>query len=202
MTSPLGALLRPIADILNRNIAEITPARALAAELAGCSVAIRVRDSALAMYFVFKEDVVTLATEHDAEPDVVISGSLLTLARMLNGGGESAIRGGDIELTGDAATAQCFQKLLEIARPDPEEELSRFIGDIAAHRIGEVVRSVGNWAREARSTMGGNIREYLQEESRNLPTRYEVERFADNVGVLRDDVERIAARLAKLEANR
>lgn len=202
MTSPLAALLRPIADILNRNIAEITPARALAAELDGCSVAIRVRDSALAMYFVFNEDVVTLATDHDAEPDVVIRGSLLTLARMLNGGGESAIRGGDIELTGDAATAQRFQKLLEIARPDLEEELSRFIGDIAAHRLGEVARSVANWAREARSTMGGNIREYLQEESRNLPTRYEVERFADNVGVLRDDVERIAARLAKLEANR
>ena len=76
-------------------------------------------------------------------------------------------------------------------RPDLEEELSRFIGDAAAHRIAEIARGVGNWARDVRSTMGGNIREYLQEESRELPTRYEVERFSDQVATMRDDVERM-----------
>jgi len=200
MAGPLEALLRPIADMLNRNILATTPARALAGELNGSTVAIRVRDSALAMYFVFADDEVALAAESGTEPDVVISGSLLTLARMMGGAGESAIRSGDVKLTGDAATAQRFQKLLRFAKPDIEEEMSRFVGDIAAHRIGEVARSVREWARESRSTMGDNIREYLQEERRDLPTRYEVERFAADVGVLRDDVERIAARLARLEA--
>ena len=46
--------------------------------------------------------------------------------------------------------------------------------------------------------MGGNIREYLQEESRDVPTRYEVDRFTKQVGTLRDDVERVAARLNRL----
>jgi ubiquinone biosynthesis protein UbiJ len=55
------------------------------------------------------------------------------------------------------------------------------------------------WARDARSTMGNNVREYLQEESRDLPTRYEVDRFSVRLGVLRDDVERLAARLRRLE---
>lgn len=200
MAGPLEALLRPIADMLNRNILATTPARALATELNGSSVAVRVRNSALAMYFVFADDEVVLAAESGTEPDVVISGSLLTLARMMGGAGESAIRSGDVKLTGDAATAQRFQKLLRFAKPDIEEEMSRFVGDIAAHRIGEVARSLRDWARESRATMGGNIREYLQEERRDLPTRYEVERFAEDVGVLRDDVERIAARLARLEA--
>lgn len=202
MAGPLEALLRPIADTLNRNIDETTPARRLAAELCGASVAIRVRDSALAMYFLFDEDGVALTTDHDADPDVVISGSLLTLARMTTGDGESAIRSGDVKLSGDAATAQRFQKLLGFARPDPEEELSRFVGDVAAHRIGEMARGLRNWARDARSTMGENVREYLQEESRELPSRYEVDRFADEVAVLRDDVDRIAARVARLEAGR
>ena len=80
--------------------------------------------------------------------------------------GEDAIRNGDVNLSGDAATAQRFQKLLEFARPDLEEELSRFIGDVAAHRIAEIARGIGDWARDVRKTMGGNIREYLQEESR------------------------------------
>ena len=201
MASPLEALLRPIADVLNRNITEITPAREIASELNGTTVAIRVRDSALCAYFVFDDDVVALATEYTDDPDVVITGSLITLARMLQGSGEAAIRSGDVDLTGDAATAQRFQKLLDLAQPDIEEELSRVIGDVAAHRIAEIARGVGKWARDARSTMGGNIREYLQEESRDVPTRYEVDRFTQQVGTLRDDVERVAARLKRFESN-
>jgi ubiquinone biosynthesis protein UbiJ len=46
--------------------------------------------------------------------------------------------------------------------------------------------------------MGGNIREYLQEESRDLPSRYEVERFAAELGTLRDDVDRLAAKVGRL----
>jgi len=202
MTAPLEALLRPVADVLNRNIAEITPARAIAAELDGTTVAIRVRDTALGTYFTFDEDVVALTTEFADEPDVVITGSFITLARMMQGAGEAAIRNGDVELAGDAATAQRFQRLLDFAKPDLEEEMSRVVGDVAAHRIAEIARGVGNWAREARSTMGGNIREYLQEESRDAPTRYEVDRFTQQVGTLRDDVERIAARLNRLESSR
>jgi ubiquinone biosynthesis protein UbiJ len=201
MVSPLEALLRPIADILNRNIAEITPAREIASELNGMTVAIRVRDTALGAYFVFDDDVVALSTAYADDPDVVITGSLITLARMMKGSGEAAIHSGDVDLTGDAATAQRFQKLLDLAQPDIEEELSRVIGDVAAHRIAEIARGVGKWARDARSTMGGNIREYLQEESRDVPTRYEVDRFTKQVGTLRDDVERIAARLKRLESN-
>jgi len=199
MPDPLEALLRPITKVLNRNIAETTPARELATQLDGKTVAIRVRDTALAMYFVFDQDIVTLATEFDADPDVVITGSLVTLARMAGGAGAQAIRDGDIDLTGDAATAQRFQTLLDHAKPDVEEELSRVIGDVAAHQLAEFARGVGNWARGARSTMGDNIREYLQEERRDLPTRYEVEQFSQRVGELRDDVERIAARLKRLE---
>jgi ubiquinone biosynthesis protein UbiJ len=49
--------------------------------------------------------------------------------------------------------------------------------------------------------MGSNVREYLQEESRDVPTRYEVERFTQRVGTLRDDVERIAARINRLQGD-
>ncbi len=201
MASPLEALMRPIADILNRNIAEVTPAREIAAELNGKTVAICVRDTALGAFFVFDDDVVALNADYTDDPDVVITGSLITLARMMKGSGQAAIRSGDVDLSGDAATAQRFQKLLDLAQPDIEEELSRVVGDVAAHRIAEIARGVGKWARDARSTMGGNIREYLQEESRDLPTRYEVDRFTQQVGTLRDDVERIAARLNRLESN-
>jgi ubiquinone biosynthesis protein UbiJ len=201
MAGPLEALLRPVAEILNRNIAETTPARELASELSGATIAIRARETSINTFFTFGDDAVTLGTEYAEDPDVVITGSLLTLTKMIGGGSEAAIRNGDVDLTGDAATAQRFQKLLEFAKPDIEEEMSRIIGDVAAHRLAQVARGIGDWARETRSTMGDNVREYLQEESRDVPTRYEVDRFSQRVGTLRDDVERVAARLSRLEGN-
>ena len=48
--------------------------------------------------------------------------------------------------------------------------------------------------------MEQNITEYLQEESRALPSRYEVESFRSKVDTLRDDVDRLAARIQRLEA--
>jgi len=45
-----------------------------------------------------------------------------------------------------------------------------------------------------------NLREYLQEEARLLPTRYEAKEFLDAVDALRDDVERLAARVERLRS--
>ena len=49
--------------------------------------------------------------------------------------------------------------------------------------------------------MGANIREYLQEESRDAPSRYEVDRFTANVNALRDDVDRLEARIDRLQGD-
>ena len=200
MANPLEALLRPVADLLNRNIAASTPARRLAGRLNGRTVAIRVRDTALAMVFEFNDDRVALSTDIEPEPDVAITGSLLTLARLTAAPGDDALSLGGIDLTGDARSAKAFQDLLGYAKPDVEEEVSRYIGDVAAHRLGNIARGFRDWSEQARATMHDNIREYLQEESRALPSRYEVEQFTSRVDALRDDVARFEARLRRLES--
>ena len=196
---PLETLLRPLAAILNRNIEQTTPARELSQQLDGTTVAVQVRDTALAMYFQIDDEVIVLAADSEQEPDVIISGSLLSLARLAGPSGEDAVRDGSVELSGDVETAHAFQKLLGYARPDIEEELSRLVGDVASHRVGEMARGVSDWARGARRTMGSNVREYFQEESRELPSRYEVEKFSQQVDSLRDDVARLEARFKKFE---
>ncbi len=195
---PLQAAMRPVANLLNRNIRETTPALELCRELDGTVVAIRVRDTALAAYFHVADDCIDVTPDYAGEADVIIEGSLITLARMAGQSGESAIRDGSLDLSGDARLAQKFQRLLSLAKPDLEEELSGVVGDVAAHRIGSIARGVGRWAENATSTMGANIREYLQEESRDVPSRYEVERFAKELGALRDDVDRAEARIKRL----
>jgi len=195
----LEALFRPLTALVNRQIKATTPARELCAELDGKVMAVRVKDTGLAMYFCVCPDEIALFGDFDGEPDVAITGSILTLARLAGASGEDAIRDGSLELLGDAEVAQAFQKLLGYGKPDIEEELSGVIGDVAAHRLGEVARSVGGWGKKAGATLRQNITEFLQEERRDVPSRYEVEAFARGVDKLRDDVARLEARLNRLE---
>ena len=152
-------------------------------------------------WFIVHDGILELATDYDGEPDVLISGSLLTLARMSGESGMQALRDGSLELTGDAHKAERFQRLLAFAKPDIEEEISGIVGDLAAHRLGEIARGLGEWGRNARTTMSDNVREYLQEESRDVPSRYEMERFTSDVGRLRDDVDRLEARINMLRSD-
>lgn len=195
----LESFLRPLTSLVNRQIKAATPARELCAELDGKVIAIRIKNTALAMYFCVCPDEIALLGNYENEPDVAITGSVLALARLAGANGQEAIRDGSLELAGNAEVATAFQKLLSYGKPDIEEELSGIIGDAAAHRLGETARSLGNWGRQAGATLVQNISEYLQEETRDVPSRYEVEIFTRAVDALRDDVARLEARLSRLQ---
>jgi len=77
--------------------------------------------------------------------------------------------------------------------------LSRWIGDMPARRLAQVAKSVRSWARRARRTAGENIAEYLQEEGRDLVTKTELEEFLRGVDNVREAVDRIEARLERIE---
>lgn len=199
---PLETLLRPLVALMNRQIHATTPARDICREITGNVVAVRVSDSSLATYFHIGDDGVTMTGRYTEEPDVIITGSLLSLARLATPSATEAIRDGSVSLHGDARVAQSFQQLLHYSRPDIEEELSSLVGDSAAHSIGVFARRAREWGESARDTMQQNISEYLQEESRAVPSRQEVDVFRHDVATLRDDVARFEARLNRLIVSR
>ena len=143
-----------------------------------------------------------MSSEYTEDPDVVATGSPISLLRLAGPAGEDLVRDGVIEMSGDAIMASRFRKLLRYGQPDLEEELSVFVGDAAAHGVGEFVRGLADWTRDASATMHQNIGEYLQEESRAVPGRHEADAFRDDVDALRDDVARFEARLRKIEEGR
>ncbi len=198
----LRALLQPAVAMVNRQIAESTPARELCDELEGKSIAIRVRGTGLALCLAIAGRRLEFRDAAATEPDVVLTGSLIALAGLAGENGEEMIRSGRIDLAGDAGVADDFRRLLGYGKPDWEEQLSGVIGDTAAHNLGNLVRDVARWGRDAQSTMEQNVGEYLQEEGRALPSRYEADQFRAEVQRLRDDVARAEARIARLEASR
>ena len=131
-----------------------------------------------------------------------LEGTPPVLLGLLGNAGAEGFRESGAELSGDAATAEAFAELLRHARPDLEEELSRMVGDIPAHQLAGMARRAYAWTRQAGSALAMNTSEFLQEEARQLPPRVEVNAFGRDVERLRDDVERAAQRLARLEGLR
>jgi len=195
----LRIVLQPLASLLNRQIRAQTSARVICQSLDGACAAIRVSNTSLAAYLLVDSGRISLAADQSREPDVVVSGTFLALLQLAGSASEDLIRKGDVKLVGDAHVAAQLQKLLLLARPDAEEELSRVVGDVAAHGIGNAVRSIGEWGLNARDIMRQNVSEYLQQESQAVPSRYEVERFRSRVESLRDDVARLEAGIRRFE---
>ncbi len=167
----------------------------------GRVIAVHVTSLELTLYFVPGHDGhLQILGRIDGEPDCTLSGSALDLMR--SGDSEQGAAGlfaGRVTLSGDTELAHRFGEALAGLDIDWEEQLARLVGDVAAHEIGRSVRRGADWARQSGRLLSGDLAEYLTEESRLLPTRYEVEMFLQDVDRLRDDAERLSARLTRLQ---
>ena len=129
------------------------------------------------------------------EPDATLTGSPISLARLSGPDPQKVIREGDVVVSGNSEVAEQFQYLLQIVRPDPEEELSRITGDAVAHEVGRAARGLAGWLDTAAAGFNRSLAEYLTEESKVLVTRVEADEFNSAVDTLAADVDRLEARM-------
>lgn len=191
-------LLRPFEEMLNRQIAGSSRARAMLAALAGRSMELRFAATPLRVRLAESSGTLTVRPAGDEPADAVIEGTPLSFLRLATGDAAKSIRAGGMDVRGDAEIAEGFRRLLEVARPDFEEELSRFTGDAAAHYLAGFARDAVAFGRRAGDTLARNTAEYLTEESRDLPARVEVEEFLEDVDRLREAVDRLESRVTAL----
>jgi ubiquinone biosynthesis protein UbiJ len=190
--------LKPIEDELNRCIGESTAARELLARLAGTSFVVHVEG--LGVTIVLRSDGERAYVGRDAsDATATLRATPLDLLKLMNADGVSGVKRTRADLKGDLDVAERYATLLKLARPDVEGEIAKWIGDIPAHALGEAARGARAWLTRARDALRTNTAEYLQEESRAMPAPLEAQAFYGDVEKLRDDVERAAARLARLE---
>jgi ubiquinone biosynthesis protein UbiJ len=110
------------------------------------------------------------------------------------------IRRGDVSISGDGEVAARFQELLQLLRPDLEAGLARVVGDIPAHGAGLLLRKALDYGRSSLRTTATNAGEYLAHEKQVLVPRAEAEQYLQEVDVLREQTDRLAARVAALES--
>jgi ubiquinone biosynthesis protein UbiJ len=104
-----------------------------------------------------------------------------------------------VKIEGDAEFANTLSQLANGLRWDVEHDLERVIGPLGAHRLAEGGRRAALGALDAGRRLAENLAEFLVEERPVLVRPSLRDEFAANVVRLRDDVERTAKRIAKLE---
>lgn len=147
-------------------------------------------------------DKIQVLENYIEEVDATISGSLSALGLMsLSSTPMRSIFSGEVKIEGDTHIAHKFQQLFEQLDIDIEEKLSHFTGDIIAHKIGNLFRNGQNWTEESINTFKLNCKEFLQEETRDLPAAAEADIFYQQVDEIRSDFDRLLARVEKIQIN-
>ena len=134
--------------------------------------------------------------------DITIRGAPFSLLRFAIAGDrdrEALLLGGGVDLHGDVVLAARLQRIVARMDLDLEEVFAQRIGDAPAHELFRGLRGLGGWARDAGAALLADASEYLRYETAMTPRREEAERFAHEVDDLRDGVERLEARILRLE---
>ena len=173
------------------------------AGLAGRCINIHLEGLNVDLYIHPDEHGLQLKDSIEGEADTTLQGTPLALARLgLGSNTEKSLFSGDVVISGDVETGQTFKAILDELDIDWEEQVSHLTGDIVAHQLGNLARRGRHALRHGLNTLEQDIGEYLQEELRVLPTRIETENFSNDVTRIGMDVERLEARVKRLQSAR
>ena len=188
-------LLDAALGLVNHLLAGEDWARARLQPFAGLTA--RLEFGALTLPLAINATGLFVAAGHDAPADVTITlpadaplraltdrPSLFTAAR----------------LAGSAELAETLGFVFRNLRWDAESDLARFVGDIAAHRLVAFGSGLARWHQQQAFNLAANFAEYFTEEKPSIARRSDVTDFCAEVARLPDELARIEARIAVLEA--
>ena len=189
----MQALPAPIQAAVNHLLGQAAWAREKLAPFAGHSALIKLPPFEAA--FLVGADGCISAPPPDAELEVSIS--LPAAAPLLALQGKDAVmRAARIE--GSAEFAETLGFVIRNLRWDAEEDLSKMVGDIAAHRIVKGGKEFAAWQQQAAQNFAANLAEYFTEEQPLIAREADISAFSGDIDQLRDDVARLEKRMKRL----
>ena len=141
--------------------------------------------------------------ESDHNITTTIHSNIVSLVRMglkMNRGAEyqSMLSSGALKIEGDVEFANQLRSIFMQVDIDWEEIASKYVGDSVAYQVGLFVNRFKSYKKRSVDNFRLDVSEYLQEESRIVPTKVELDRFMGDVDNLDAHVQRLEARIQRL----
>lgn len=173
-------------------------------KITGCCIAIHLKDIDKTLYCQPGSWGINLSLEKpNKDIDATISGRLMALANLSMQQDKIATSIKErVEITGNAQVAQQFQKILNEIDIDWEEHIAQITGDVIAVKITRTANTLQNWFKNSLESFVLNSRDYVQHEQNMTPSTFELTDFKKNILTIRDDVERLEAKLNHIMQNK
>lgn len=202
--SPLDALKpmagRALEAVLNRALALDPDTRDALKPLDGKRVTLAVGSPPLALQVRVEGDRLSVGPLEDGDPpDLAVRSTLAGLISQLPFlRRDDAPPVGKLHVSGDADLARRLQRLAENFDPDWQRPFAAVFGEVLGVQIANAFAGALKQARVSVVGLAENAAEFVTEESRDIVSKAELNAFHDDVDAVRDDVERIAARISRL----
>ena len=195
----LGALGRALEAALNRVVALDPDTQARIAALDGRALTLDLGNGAPTMRLAVDGARLRIGPAAGGASALRVAatpGALLRLA--LARGRDGALPPGRIEIAGDAELARRLEQIAKRFAPDFDEAFARVFGDVAGVQIARALREGLAWTHRSARALARDGAEFLTEEGRDLVARAELDVFLDEVDGVREQADRLEARVRRL----
>ncbi|MCW8331128.1 SCP2 domain-containing protein [Photobacterium sp. SDRW27] len=166
--------------------------------LRGKVISVTINEFGKRLIFIFSQQIDVLAA-YEGEVDCELALNLTVLPELRQQANlTQLIKADKLALEGDIQLAQQFSALLSGLKPDVEEKLSQYTGDIAAHTLVSGAKTGARMLRKGIDRRQRDLAEVITEEWKLAPQALEIAYFADQVDDLKSDVARFESRLNQL----
>lgn len=186
-------LLEPLERILNAAFDVDPVAKRGLSELNGRQVLTNIEDLHLVVSIAIQDQKLHLAGPLE-DPQATVRGRLANLAAAARSGNPRGL-----DVSGDAELVQGLAHLMARVPRAAWESISQRLGDGPAHVLERAAGTLFALLKDTRRRLETHAGEYLQYETRLLPSREEIEIFFTEVAKLRDDLERLGKRIERLD---
>ena len=162
--------------------------------LRGKILEIQIKKTPFHYGFLFTKDRIDVIAANKITADATICGDVWVFLQVMRSSSLSNLS--KLTITGDHAFSEAAYHVLRDLEIDWEEILSKYTGDVMAHKIGQGVKSIKEWLDRGRDSFTLSVTEYVQEELRYFPAPTEVHDFMNDVDEIKNDLERLTVRLA------
>lgn len=104
-----------------------------------------------------------------------------------------------VKIEGDAEFANAISQLSQGLRWEAEHDLEKIVGPMLATRLVASAKDAAAFVRTGQQKLAENVAEYFLDEQPMLIRPSTLQEYSAGVTRVRDDVERLAKRLARLE---
>ncbi len=187
-------------EALNQYVAMDPKTAAELAKLHGRAIALDIAGPEIRLFLIPGPGRLQVLRLYEGEPECTLRGSPMALARLsvAKEKGVDQLFSGQIEISGDVELGRRFGEILGALNIDWEEHLAAHMGDFIAHDVVSGVRFIADRGRQTVGSIGKSLAQYVQGEGKRLPERPEIQEFTTKIDTLRDDFDRLQARIDRL----